>query len=52
MEALGVSDILTKSMGTPTHHNVLKACFEGLKSLRSAEDVARLRGKTVQEIFS
>jgi small subunit ribosomal protein S5 len=52
MEALGVSDILTKSMGTPTHHNVLKACFEGLKALRSAEDVARLRGKTVQEIFS
>ncbi len=52
MEALGVNDILTKCLGTNNPQNVLKACMEGLKSLRSAEDVARLRGKTVQEILA
>lgn len=52
MEALGVNDILTKCLGTNNPQNVLKACFEGLKNIRSAEDVARLRGKTVQEILA
>lgn len=52
MEALGVNDILTKCLGTNNPQNVLKACIEGLKSIRSAEDVARLRGKTVQEILA
>lgn len=52
MEAVGITDILTKSLGTSNPQNVLKACFQGLQSLRSAEDVARLRGKTVQEILA
>ncbi len=52
MEAVGITDILTKSLGTSNPQNVLKACFVGLQSLRSAEDVARLRGKTVQEILA
>ena len=45
MEALGVSDILTKAIGTSNPHNVLKATIEGLTSLVSAEDASRLRGK-------
>lgn len=47
MEAVGVHDILTKAIGTNNPHNVLRAAFEGLVSLRSAEDVSRLRGKEV-----
>jgi small subunit ribosomal protein S5 len=52
MESLGVSDILTKCIGTNNPNNVLKACFEGLKSLRSVEDVARVRGKKPEEILA
>ncbi len=44
MEAAGVHDILTKALGTTNPHNVLKAAFHGLKSLRSAEEVSALRG--------
>lgn len=47
MEALGVTDILTKAIGTNNPHNVLKAAFEGLKSLRSAEEVSKIRGKQI-----
>ncbi len=47
MEALGVSDILTKAIGTNNPHNVLKATIAGLDSLVSAEQVSVLRGKTL-----
>ncbi len=47
MEALGVSDILTKAIGTNNPHNVLKATIAGLDSLVSAEQVSGLRGKTL-----
>jgi small subunit ribosomal protein S5 len=48
MEAVGVTDILTKAIGTNNPHNVLKATVEGLCSLRSAAQVSRIRGKEVQ----
>jgi len=47
MEAAGVHDILTKAIGTNNPHNVLRATFEGLRGLRSAEDVGRMRGKKI-----
>lgn len=47
MEAVGVHDILTKAIGTNNPHNVLRATFEGLRSLRSSEDVGRMRGKKI-----
>lgn len=44
MEAVGVHDILTKAIGTNNPHNVLRATFDGLRSLRSAELVSKMRG--------
>lgn len=45
MEAVGISDVLTKAIGTNNPHNVLRATVEGLASLRSADDVSAIRGK-------
>jgi small subunit ribosomal protein S5 len=50
MEAAGVQDILTKSLGTKNPHNVLRATMEGLRSLLDARVVARDRGKPLEEI--
>ena len=47
MEAAGVNDVLAKAIGTNNPHNVLKATMAGLASLRSAEEVSELRGKTL-----
>ncbi len=50
MEAAGISNILTKCIGSRNPHNVVKATLDGLKSLRSAERVSKIRGKDVQEL--
>lgn len=44
MEAMGVTDVLTKSLGTNNPHNVVKATMEGLAQLRSRGEIARARG--------
>jgi len=51
LEQAGVKDIRTKSFGSNNPINTVKATIEGLKLLRSAEQVAKLRGKTVEEIL-
>ena len=50
LEVAGLQDVLTKCIGTNNPHNVIHATLDALRQLRSAEDVARARGKTVQEI--
>jgi len=50
LEAVGVENILTKSLGSNTPANVVKATVNGLKDLRTVAQVAKLRNKTVAEI--
>lgn len=51
LQLAGIQDILTKVIGTNTTINVVKATLQGLSSLHSAEKLARLRGRTVPELF-
>ncbi len=51
LELAGVRDIRTKSFGTNNPINMVKATLEALRSLRSAEQVAKMRGKTVEELL-
>lgn len=50
-ELAGIRDVRSKSLGTANPRNVVNATIEGLKSLKKAEDVAKLRGKSVKEIL-
>ena len=51
IEACGIKNIRTKSIGSNNPVNMVKATLAGLQQLRNAEEVARLRGKTVEEIL-
>lgn len=51
LELVGVSDILTKIKGSKNKDNVARATIDGLTKMRSVEQVARLRGKSVDEIL-
>lgn len=51
VEAAGIKDILTKSLGSANILNVVSATLEGLKQLRDPEEEARRRGKPVKEVL-
>ena len=51
LELAGVKDIRTKSLGSNNPRNMVNATMEALKSLKKPEDVARIRGKSVEEIL-
>jgi small subunit ribosomal protein S5 len=50
MESAGVRDVVTKSIGSANPHNVIKATFEGLRQLRSPEQVASIRGLSTEDL--
>lgn len=52
LEAVGVTNILTKCLGSNNPHNMVKATLSGLRSLRSVQSVAKLRGKSVDELVA
>ncbi|MFV1951223.1 MAG: 30S ribosomal protein S5 [Nitrospinota bacterium] len=51
VEAVGIRDILTKSIGSNNPHNVVKAAMDGLMKLRNLGRVAELRGKKMEELI-
>lgn len=51
LEACGIKNIVTKSIGSNNKINVVRATLDGLSQMRSAEQVAKLRGKTVEELL-
>ena len=50
VESAGIHNILTKSLGTSNPHNVVKATVNGLKRLRTVAEIAKRRGRTVEEL--
>ena len=50
MEAIGIKDIRTKCLRSNNPNNVVAAAFQGLKEMRGPEEVARIRGKSVEDI--
>jgi small subunit ribosomal protein S5 len=51
LELAGIHDVLSKSLGTDNALNMVKAAAEGLKSLSSADEIARRRGMSVAQIY-
>lgn len=52
LELAGITDILSKSLGSNTPINMVRATINGLQNLKNAEDVAKLRGKSVEEFYN
>lgn len=52
LEAAGVQNILTKCLGSHNPHNIVRATMSGLRSLRTPEEFARRRGKTIEELLT
>ena len=52
LEAVGIQNILTKCLGSHNPHNLVKATIKGLSTLRSPEDIASRRNKTLQEMLN
>ncbi|MFQ3905733.1 30S ribosomal protein S5 [Staphylococcus sp. Mo2-7] len=52
LELVGITDILSKSLGSNTPINMVRATINGLKNLKNAEEVAKLRGKSVEELYN
>ncbi|MDX2034465.1 MAG: 30S ribosomal protein S5 [Blastocatellia bacterium] len=50
MNAVGVSNVLTKCLGSNNPHNVIRATFDALTNMKSRDEVARLRGRTPEEL--
>jgi len=51
LELAGIADITSKSLGSSTPINMVRATIEGIQNLKRAEDVAKLRNKTVEELL-
>ena len=51
LELAGLKDVRAKSLGSKNPRNMVNAAIEGLSSLKTAEDVARLRGKKVEDLL-
>jgi small subunit ribosomal protein S5 len=50
VESAGITNILTKSLGSANPHNVVRATFTGLSTLKDPVSIARLRGKALEEL--
>ena len=51
IQSVGIQNVLTKSLGSANPHNVVKATIDGLRQLRDVEGVAKLRGKSPEEVM-
>lgn len=51
LEAAGVQNILTKCLGSNNPHNLVKATLDGLRKLRTAEQIAKLRNRSIEDLL-